>query len=686
MILNCASSNLSHSPVLEMREAGVSYFSSRGEIPAIPKLNLSLYEGEALGIVGESGCGKSSLAFAVMRYLGVNGQVVAGDILFRGRSLLAMPEAELQHLRGSQIAMVYQDSASALNPMMTIGRQLSEVSECHRKGGRKDSRDRALLMLREVRIAEPEHLLDRYPHQLSGGQQQRVVIAMALMAEPALLILDEPTTGLDVTVEAAILDIIRDLRQRRKTAILFISHNLHIVAQVCDRVGVMYGGDIIETGPVEKIFRNPRHPYTQGLLACQPRLSEGRAARRLLPIPGTVITPEKRPRGCYFQDRCHFRQEGICDQEPLENLAIGRDLDHYVRCPRHQDIPDFEEGAPLSPSRREAATEPILEITRLHKIYRYRRGLFGKANDDVKAVQDVTIRVGRSSTLGVVGESGSGKSTLAKILAGAETASSGHIRFDQEDIAGQSVEHRRKAIKQAIQMIFQNPDQTLNPSHTVGYTLMRAIKQLGNLAQRTAPEEAALALLEMVRLPSDIMQQKPEELSGGQKQRIAIARALAGQPQLVIADEPVSALDVSVQAAIINLLEEIQSTADTSLIFISHDLALVRYLAEWIAVMYRGHVVEFGSAEEVFRPPYHPYMAALLASMGERKEREKASSFEDGGGPEGELSLSACPYAKHCQHKLGPVCGAVMPPKQQLTGDHWILCHRSEAELPRENR
>jgi len=672
-------------PVLELQNASISYFTRAGEINVVPDLSFSLDQGEALGLVGESGCGKSTVAFAIMRYLGGAGRLTGGRILFEGRDMGAMSEEELRKIRGGKMAMVYQDPMSSLNPVLRIGEQLMEVPIIHQGASRAEARSRALHMLREVNLPDPESVFDRYPHQLSGGQQQRVVIAMALMAEPSLLVMDEPTTGLDVTVEAAVLDLVRRLRQVHNSAIVFISHNLGTVVRICDRIGVMYAGELVEEGPIGEVFRRPSHPYTRGLLSCIPALGTDKRSTPLVPIPGQVPPALRRPKGCIFASRCSYVEPGRCTAHRIPMDYVGGSEMHRVQCVRTDELGPFSRPTvevEAAFTNREA--EPVLEIEHLRKVYHQSAGIFDRTGGyDVKALNDISLSAKRGTTLAIVGESGCGKSTLAKVLTGLEEATSGKVLLEKEEIGGVPVEKRAAALKRKLQMVFQNPDSTLNPSHTVGYVVTRALKRLKRISTRDARRQA-VSLLETVKLPADFMTRKPRQLSGGQKQRVAIARALAGDPDLVIADEPVSALDVSVQAAIINLLIEIQASRDATLVFISHDLSVVRYLADRVAVMYLGKVVEFGSVEEVFNPPYHPYTEALLSAVPiPDPDLQQKRIILEGTLPSVTDIPKGCPFATRCPRKVGEICDTTPPPEHRTETGHRILCHIPLEELER---
>jgi peptide/nickel transport system ATP-binding protein len=675
-------------PVLELRNVSISYFVRAGEMKVVPNISFKLGQGEALGLVGESGCGKSTVAFAVMQYLGTVGRITNGQVLFEGRDLAKMRPEELRAIRGRKISMVYQDPMSSLNPVIPIGKQLMEVPIIHFGQTEQQAHARALQMLREVNLPDPETMMTRYPHQLSGGQQQRVVIAMALMAEPSLLVMDEPTTGLDVTVEAAVLDLVARLREKHNTAIIFISHNLGTVVRICDRIGVMYAGELVEEGPITEVFRNPRHPYTRGLLSCIPTLGADKNSRPLTAIPGQVPSILARPKGCVFQPRCRFAIAERCSQDPLPTLSLGER--HRAKCVRAEELPPHEklpagiEAVALGDVPGDA--EEVLRIANLRKTYHQATGMFGGKGYDVHAVDDIDLEANRGQTLAIVGESGCGKSTLAKVLTGIELGSAGEVTLNGKEISQVPVEHRAAATKRAIQMVFQNPDSTLNPSHSIGYVMERAIRKLRGLTKREAKRETG-NLLKTVNLPPEFAQRLPRQLSGGQKQRVAIARALAGEPDLILADEPVSALDVSVQAAIINLLVDIQAKRGATLVFISHDLSVVRYLADYVAVMYLGQVMEFGRTDEIFTPPYHPYTEALLSAVPiADPDVHQRRIILEGAIPSPQNRPQGCPFATRCPRKVGPICDTQPPPMQTTPTGHRIACHIPLEELKKVDK
>ena len=649
--------------MLSIDGVSVSY----GAVPAVREVSLRIAPGEALGLVGESGCGKSTLAGAVLGSVPGKGRVTGGRILFDGENLAALTPRALRRLRGGGIGLVSQDAMSALNPAFRIGAQLMEALLCHRAMSRGEAQAACLAMLSEVGLPDPGRVMDSYPHRLSGGQQQRVVIAMALLPQPRLLLLDEPTTALDVTVEAGIVALLRNLCAAHGTALLFITHNLGLVAQLCDRVAVMYAGQVVEQGAVAEVFAGPRHPYTRGLIACIPRPDLPREAQNLAAMPGQAGPPGE---GCGFLSRCGFAVAACAAPVPL--LAEdGR----VVRCIRWREVVDAP-GAVLPVPRRSGPAAPLLAVEGLDKTYRLTRGLSVQANRDLR------FGVARGRTLAIVGESGCGKSTFARTLMGLEAASAGSIRFDGVELAGLAAEKRPGGLLRALQMVFQNPDETLNPSYSVGRQVARAVRKLGGRGTDVAGRTAAL--MAAVRLPAGLAGRRPQQLSGGQKQRVGIARAFAGKPLLVVADEPVSALDVSVQAAVTRLLLELQAEQGTALVVISHDLGFVRAVADTVVVMYLGRVIEAGSADQVFAPPYHPYTEALLSALPAAKVGAGGRRIVlEGDLPSALRPPPGCPFHTRCPRRVGAVCDTEAPP-ERVTGDgHRISCHIPLGELAR---
>jgi peptide/nickel transport system ATP-binding protein len=678
-------------PVLSIEDLAVAYKVRGGEVEAVQNISLDIKKGESHGIVGESGCGKSTVAWAIINFLGANGYVKRGSIKFQGNELVGKKGEELRRLRGDQIAMVYQDPMQSLNPSMRLGDQMKEVLTVHQDMRGSVAKQRCIEMLERVYMPDAANVMRRYPHQISGGQQQRVVIGMALLNNPALLVMDEPTTALDVTVEAAVLDLIADLRQEFNTAIMYITHNLCVVARVSTRVGVMYAGEMVERASVEELFKFPRHPYTQGLMRCVPKLGTEKSGSILYPIPGRVPPPDGRPAGCVFWPRCDYVRKRCHDERP--SLRCLDDSDTWVRChfaeeiDMHDWVPseDIELPGAVQKDERE---ETILQVDELKKYYRVRgnslKDVFGFGDKRyVKAVENASFKVPKGKTLGIVGESGCGKSTLVKTIIGLEDTTDGNALFLGFDITGNILSRDEKLI-QELQMVFQNPDSTMNPSYTVGQQIARPMRRFKILPKDQITDEV-IRLLRAMRLGEKYYDRLPRQLSGGEKQRVGIARALACHPDLVLCDEPVSALDVSVQAAIINLLLDIQQEFGTTLIFISHDLSVVRFFSEYVCVMYLGQIMELGPAEEIYAPPYHPYTEALLSAVpipdptAEQKHVRLTGVVPSAiDPPEGCRLNTRCPRRKLLPN---PEICLTTPPWQEVNPEHHIYCHIPLEEL-----
>ncbi|MDX9851838.1 MAG: ABC transporter ATP-binding protein [Anaerolineaceae bacterium] len=683
-------------PVLKLDNLSIAYKVRGGEVEAVQDVSFEIRRGESVGIVGESGCGKSTVAWSVVNFLGSNGYVKRGSILFQGRDLTSQRGEALRRLRGDQIAMVYQDPMKALNPSLRIGEQMNEVLMVHQKISQQEAYDRSIKMLKRVYMPDPQDVMRRYPHQLSGGQQQRVVIATALLNNPALLIMDEPTTALDVTVEAAVLDLIDDLRREFDTAIMYISHNLGVISRVCSKVAVMYAGKVVEWADVQKIFKSPKHPYTQGLIRAIPKLGEDKSSSRLYPIPGRVPAPNRRPEGCVFHPRCDYVQ-GLCRDKKPEFRDVGDGI--MARChfsekidPSEWEPLDVEEIKPVMPpiTTDRVDLEPILQVSGLKKYYDVMGSTFKdmlglNPKKYVKAVEDASFEVIPGKTLGIVGESGCGKSTLIKTIIGLEESTGGQIDFLGLDI-NKPLSERSGDVLKELQMVFQNPDSTMNPSYTVGQQIARPMKKFGVVPKNKVREEV-VKLLRNMRMGENYYDRMPNQLSGGEKQRVGIARALATYPELILCDEPVSALDVSVQAAILNLLLKIQEKYGTTMLFIAHDLSVVRYFSDEILVMYLGQMMEKGPAEKIYSPPYHPYTEALLSAVpvidpDAQQKRIRLS----GNVPSAINPPTGCRFHTRCPRRNllpdgGKICAEQLPPWQNMGDDHHIFCHIDEETL-----
>ena len=667
-------------PILEIENLSISFFTRLREIPAVMDFSCTVMAGEAMGLVGESGCGKSTVALAVMRYLGKNGRITGGTIRFKGRDLTNMEDEELRKIRGSEIAMIYQEPMASLNPAMKIGAQLAEVPMIHQGMAKDDAWKLARQIVADVRLPDPDRIINAYPHQLSGGQQQRIVIAMALMSKPALLILDEPTTALDVTVEAGIVDLVKELGTKYGTSMLFISHNLGLVLDVCDRLCVMYSGEAVETGNVEEVFDKMRHPYTQALFRSIPLPGADKNTRPLVAIPGNFPLPHERPNGCNFGPRCDYFKDGLCNAQDVPMATVPDDNRHETRCLRFAEI---DWNAPLAAVKMVEKTpigRVVLKLDDLKKYYSVSGSAFGGGSAKVvKANETLSFEAREGETLAIVGESGCGKSTFAKVLMGLETATSGQIMLFDENVQNTPIQMRDTGTISKLQMVFQNPFDTLNPSSTVGRQIIRALEIFKFGDSDAERQSRMLELLDLVKLPRAFADRMPRQLSGGQKQRVGIARAFAGGAKVVVADEPVSALDVSVQAAVTDLLMDIQRKNKTTLLFISHDLSIVRYLSDRVMVMYLGHVVEMGTTDQVFQPPYHPYTEALLSAVPIADTRvQKKRIVLEGDIPSAVNPPPGCPFQTRCRWKsqvVGGLCDREVPPVRMLEGGHQIKCH-----------
>ena len=639
-------------------------------------VSFSIAPGEAYGLVGESGCGKSTTAYAALRYLPRNGKIVGGHVLVAGDDVTGMTTSQLLRFRATEASMVYQDPAQAMNPSVKIGRQLIE-SYTLLGQSKAEAEKSALEALNRVRIADPARVMDRYPFQLSGGMQQRVVIAMALACDPKLLVLDEPTTGLDATVEAEVLDLVRVLRKESNAAVLLIAHNLGIIRSLCDRVGVMYAGRIVEEGPSHQVFDDPQHPYTVGLLRSLPRHGVRKTERALATIPGILPLIGSNLPTCVFLDRCPLADD-TCRNEVPPIVPVGADGLRFTRCHHPERIPELIEALPDVPigilSSPEGNPE-VLELTHLSKTFKQR-------SSSVPALVDVDLQLAEGETLGIVGESGSGKSTLAKTILGIESADiGGTVSLDGNTVAA-NTSGRSTDDKRAMQMVFQNPDSALNRSWSVRRILMRSVEKLTGIKGDEANKRVE-ALAAHLRLTPRHLDLKPRQLSGGLKQRVAIARAFAGDPRIVVCDEPTSALDVSVQAAILNLLADLQAEEKTSYVFITHDMGVVRYLADRIAVMYLGRIQEVGPTDDVFNGPNHPYTEALLSAIPSVDGEPTSRIRLEGEIPSPANPPTGCVFHPRCPRVIAGVCEVTEPPLLEVGPGHAMRCHIPIDELRR---
>jgi peptide/nickel transport system ATP-binding protein len=654
--------------VLEVDHLAIQYRIGPDWKTAVRDISFTVNAGESYGLVGESGCGKSTIAMAILHYLPRNGRVSDGSIRLNGREFTHLSNRELRRARVGEISMVYQDPGTSLNPSIKIGTQVADVFEL--LGVPKhEHRDRVIEILRKVQIADPSRVADRYPHQLSGGMLQRVVIAMAIASEPSLLVLDEPTTGLDATVEAEVLDLVAGLRDEIGTSVLFISHNLGVIRKMCDRTCVLYAGRMMAEGPTEDIFTQPRHPYTVGLLRCLPNPDVGsRDQMSLDTIPGFLPPLGAEIQGCVYAERCAMSEDICLEVEPgLNDIGGGR----VSRCHFPEEAPNLPRTVAPDPVVRQRSGETLVEIKGASKT-------FMQDGHPVYALSNIDLEIEVGETVGLVGESGSGKSTLAKVILGIHAPDEGTvIRLSGEELAAE-LERRGQEEIGAVQMVFQNPDSALNRRHSVHRIIGRAVQLLFG-GKRSEREERIKSLLREVRMGMQHYNAKPRQLSGGLKQRVAIARAFAGSPALVVCDEPTSALDVSVQAAIINLLAELQVEENVAYLFISHDLNVVRYIADRVAVMYLGRLMEVGTSQRVFSGPNHPYTEALLSASPELEDNKRIRL--EGEIPEPSNPPTGCVFQTRCPRKIGEICETVEPELEEAEPGWFKRCHIPVEEL-----
>ncbi len=675
-------------PILDINQLTVAYQHEGVWLEAVREVSLRIEAGEIYGLVGESGSGKTTLILAVMRYLGENGVIRAGEIFLRDTNLLSLPETEMRQVWGKEITLVPQNPLSSLNPSMQVGDQLAETLRHQLDLNPLDAQQRSIEWLERVRLPDPERTAKRYPHQMSGGMQQRVLIAMALCTEPQLLVLDEPTSNLDVTTQAVILDLIGELMQGRDTGVLYVTHNLGVVAQVCDRVAVMYASELVEQAATQELFSKPLHPYTQGLMDSIPQLGETKEDIQLRAITGQIPAIGKRPSGCIFRTRCPIAIE-ICEtRPPLFPSGESRSS----RCHRWDEI----EGGSISArqimhaekskkSPEYSDESPTLAVERLKVHFPLRRSFSewvrGEERKTVRAVEGVDLEISPRRTLGLVGESGSGKTTVARAVMGLEGKTEGAIDLLTISLPDKLSQRQLETLR-LLQMVFQNPEGALNPYLTVGESLRRPLINLLNLSAVEADAQVAV-LLQAVQLPPEYARRLPGQLSGGELQRVAIARAFASNPKLLVLDEPVSSLDVSVQATILNLIGELQSDHGSSLLFISHDLAVVGYVADQIAVVYLGSLMEVSDSHELYKTPHHPYTEALLSAIPSIDPTEESEPIHlQGDIPNPVDHPAGCPFHTRCPRYLGEICATQSPAWQinDETGKR-IYCHIPLDEL-----
>ncbi|MGW8251164.1 MAG: dipeptide ABC transporter ATP-binding protein, partial [Anaerolineales bacterium] len=654
-------------------------------VKVIEGLSLKVYPGETFGLVGESGCGKSTTANAIMGYRPRGARYSSGSVCFEDKDLLQLDDSKLQKLRGAKISLVPQNPTTALSPGMRVGPQIAETLLTHHFSRNKaEAKERAIDLLRQVSLPSADKTFNKYPHQLSGGQQQRVIIAMALACDPKLIVLDEPTTGLDVTTQAQILDLLLELRSRYSVAMFYITHNLGVVAQVCDRIGVMYAGRLVEVAPTKELFASPQHPYTHGLIASVPRVADSSRKPALL-LKG-LLRRSDLPGGCQFAPRCDYAQPR-CFEE-FQPLLEARE-NHQIACWRWRDIPPFDNRLqshePLQQERHSVTVDTeagavLLEVESLVVGYGSNGAgrIFQKPPTII--VDGISFNIYPGETLALVGESGSGKTTVARALSGLAPYVTGNLKYEDQYDLSSAVSKRPDDLLRSVQLIFQNPDASLNPRQRVSKITSQPLKRFYNLSGG-ALRQRVESLLEDVRLDRSYYNRYPDELSGGERQRIAIARALAAEPELLLCDEVLSALDVSVQASILELLIELQSKRNVAYLFISHDLAVVRSIANRVGVLYWGALCELGDADEVFNHPSHPYTEVLIKAIPEPDPEYTMPRTRKDTGLLVDEEKKACPFAPRCPRKIGSICDEQEPPWRIASQTHRIRCHIPLEEL-----
>ena len=672
--------------LLEVEGLTTSYRTQTDRIVQVLRnVSFEMQRGETLGLVGESGCGKTTFGMTLLGHLRPGGQVLAGSVRFEGVDLFSLGPDELPNIRGQRVAVIPQSASSSLTPTMRVGDQIAEVLTLHLGLSGSSLRERLLELLTQVHLPQVDELARRYPHELSGGQLQRVAIAMGLAGKPELLVLDEPTTGLDVTTQAHILDLLREIQQSTGTAMLYISHDIGAIARVCDRLAVMYAGEIVEDGAITEVFAHPVHPYTRGLLGSVPRLSYAGLPRAMA---GRPPAPGEHAVGCAFVPRCAFADETCTTIDPsLEPTDRDGKIPHLVQCHHWPRVVASEASGQMQDLKarinQAVEPEPLLELAEVDITYA-KRGLAAFLQrwrgepEPPTTVSGFTITIHRGETLALVGESGSGKSTIARTIAGLLPPRDGRISFGQQDLAS-VVESRPAEMRRKIQIIFQNPDASLNPRHTVKQ-LLDAPLRLYFKTDREGRLERTGSLLEEVRLTPRYLERHPGQMSGGEKQRVAVARAFAAEPDLVLCDEVTSALDVSVQAAILELLAGLQADRGVAYLFISHDLAVVRAIADRVAVLYQGRMCEVGPVEDIYAPPYHPYTETLLAAVPEPVPGARARLLAK-DVQEAEPPARGCCFQRRCPRRVGSICDEEMPPGQFAAEGHVIRCHIPLEEL-----
>jgi peptide/nickel transport system ATP-binding protein len=678
--------------LLEVKNLVTRFYTEEGTVHAVNGISYTLDKGESMAIVGESGSGKSVSVLSLMGLIPhPPGKVEGGEVLFNGRNLLQLSRKQVRDIRGREMAMVFQDPMTSLNPVLTIGLQLGEALERHLKMTQAAAKKRAVELLNLVGIPNAGVRINDYPHQFSGGQRQRIGIAMALLCNPSLLIADEPTTALDVTIQAQIVELVAQLQQQLGMAIIWITHDLGVVAGLVEKVAVMYGGFIVEMAPVRDLYKRTSHPYTLGLLESIPTI-EGRD-EQLIPIPGLPPDLLQEPDGCPFAPRCRFVVDRCWEENPP---LLTVTPEHSSACWRWQEVRALsDDQAPVRPVNGKLAREVgqktadspadiLLQVLNLKKHFPVYEGLLRRQTGAVQAVDGLTFEIRRGETLGLVGESGCGKSTTGQTILQLLKPTAGQVILNGEDLTQMDKESLRQT-RRHMQMIFQDPYASLNPRMTVGDIVSEAL-EIHELGDKESRQLRVKELLQLVGLNPYFVNRYPHEFSGGQRQRIGIARALATNPDFIVADEPISALDVSIQAQVINLLQELKQKLGLTYLFIAHDLSMVRYISDRVAVMYLGRIVELSDRHEIFDHPLHPYTQALLSAIpvpDPDKESKRTRIVLEGDVPNPANPPAACRFHTRCAYATD-ICRQVDPEFRNLgTADrpHHVACHHAEQFL-----
>ncbi|MBN1515174.1 ABC transporter ATP-binding protein [Candidatus Sumerlaeota bacterium] len=664
---------MSPEPLLQVRDLKAYFTTRKGPARAVDGVSFDIHPGETFALVGESGCGKSVTALSILQLLPrPAGYIAGGEILFGGRDIAKLPPVEMRKIRGNDISMIFQEPMTALNPVFTVGQQINEVLILHQRMNTAQATRRGIEMLDQAGIPSPDACYNEYPHQLSGGMRQRVMIAMALACKPKLLIADEPTTALDVTIQAQVLALIRDLQKETGTAVLLITHDMGVVREQAHRVAVMYAGKQVEEAPVERLFAEPAHPYTELLMRALP--SRTLRGRKLETIPGLVPQATQEIAGCRFHTRCPVKLEH-CPHQPPKTEQITSS--HLVAChlftaaelQARAQIGAQLADAPASSIKEEAA----LEARELQTWFPIRKGILKRTVGHVRAVDGVTITIRKGETLALVGESGCGKTTVGKTIIRLLEPTGGSVLYQGTDLSSLS-RAEMKPYRKRIQFVFQDPFSSLNPRRMISETLVEAMETHGIGANHKERLDKAGFYLERVGLDADMMHRYPHEFSGGQRQRVVLARALATDPDLLICDEATSALDVSVQASILNLLKDLQSEFGLSFLFITHDLSVVEYLADRVAVMYLGRIVEEGKTEEIFKAAKHPYTVALLSAVPQiAAEDQRKKIILEGDVPSPVKPPSGCHFHPRCPQVLAQ-CKTAYPGVSGFSETHTCRC------------